>query len=220
MEALSPKIPRQNSLCKTGPRFYLYLMILWFAMILIAVAYRVATPYLGGLSNFAPLMAITLCAAVYLPRKWAFAVPFIALLISDLILNSYYHTPLFQSFMLATYSCYLLSALMGLWISRHKNAGTLLGGCLASTLLFYVATNTLAWAADPSYAQSFGGWLQALTIGDRIHQPATWVFLRNSLVSDLIFTALFAGCMEWSAARHGSSSQRPFPEAARTGSGA
>lgn len=194
-------------------------MILWLALILIAVAFRVSTPYLGGLSNFAPLMAISFCAAIYLPRKWAFLLPFIALLISDLILNSYYQTPLFQSFMLATYACYLLAALLGLWIARHKNIPTLLGGSIASTLLFYVVTNTLAWITDPVYTKTFGGWFQALTVGDLIHQPATWVFLRNSLASDLLFTALFAGCLEWNAAKHGLPSLLPASEPSKANAG-
>jgi hypothetical protein len=195
-------------------------MILWLALILIAVAFRVSTPDLGGLSNIAPLMAISFCAAIYLPRKWAFIIPFAALLVSDLILNSYYNTPLFQSFMLATYTCYFLAALLGLWIARHKNIKTLLGGCVASTLLFFVVTNTLAWMTDPVYAKSLGGWFQALTVGDLIHQPATWVFLRNSLTSDIVFTALFAGCMEWSAAKHGLPSLLPAFEPSKANSGA
>lgn len=177
-------------------------MILWFALILVAVLFRTATPHLDGLANFAPLMAITLCASIYLPRKIALLVPLTALLISDLILNHYYNTALFQPFMLATYACYLAAGFLGLWIATKKNLWTILGGCLASTALFYLVTNSLAWFSNPLYAQTLSGWLQALTLGLPGYPPS-YTFLRNSLLSDLTFTALFVASMEWQAAKNG-----------------
>jgi len=41
--------------------------------------------------------------------------------------------------------------------------------------------------------EEFGGWIQALTVGVPGWDP-TWMFYRNTLVSDLIFTALFYIC--------------------------
>lgn len=176
--------------------------ILWFSLILLAVIFRCATPHLDGLNNFSPLMAITFCAAIYLPRKIAFFVPFLALFISDLILNSTYQTPYLQPFMLGTYLCYLIAGLVGLWVAQHKSIWTLFGGCLLSTVIFYLITNTLAWFFTPAYTQTFAGWLQALTLG-LPGFPPTYTFLRNSLFSDLAFTLLFALCMEWGAAKNG-----------------
>jgi hypothetical protein len=178
-------------------------MILCLSLILLAIIFRSATPFLGGLSNIAPLMAITYCAAVYLPRTWAFLIPPTALLISDLFLNHHYGVNLLSGFMLANYFCYLLATTIGLWVSHHKKISTLLIGCLSSSLLFYLITNSLAWLTNPAYPVTLGGWLQALSVGDLIHQPQTWVFLRNSLLSDLLFTTFFVTSMEYCATRSG-----------------
>lgn len=183
--------------------------IIWFSLILLAVVFRCSTPHLDGLANFSPLMAITFCAAIYLPRKTAFFVPLLALFISDLILNSTYQTALLQPFMLGTYACYLVAGLFGLWVAQHKNLWTLLGGCLLSTVLFYFVTNTLAWFSTPAYAPTFVGWIQALSLG-LPGFPPTYTFLRNSLASDLAFTLLFVGCMEWGAAKNGLPSLLPI----------
>jgi hypothetical protein len=177
-------------------------MILWLALILAAVLFRTATPHLDGLANFAPLMAITLCASIYLPRKVALLVPLSTLLISDLILNHHYQSPLFQPFMFATYACYIAAGFLGLWIATKKNLWTILGGCLASTALFYLVTNSLAWISNPLYAPTLAGWFQALTLG-LPGLPPTYTFLRNSLLSDLTFTALFVASMEWQASKNG-----------------
>jgi hypothetical protein len=50
--------------------------------------------------------------------------------------------------------------------------------------------------SDPGYAKNFAGLIQSLTIGlPQYSATPTWMFFRNSLVSDLIFTGLFVVCM-------------------------
>jgi hypothetical protein len=56
-------------------------------------------------------------------------------------------------------------------------------------LAFYFVTNSVSWLVEPAYAKTAGGWLQALTTGLPGYAP-TWTFLRNSLLSDLGFSAL------------------------------
>ena len=48
---------------------------------------------------------------------------------------------------------------------------------------------------DVAYLPNAAGWWQAMTVG-LPGFPPTLVFFRNSLVSDLLFTGLFAGAME------------------------
>ncbi|MEO6054553.1 MAG: DUF6580 family putative transport protein [Chthoniobacterales bacterium] len=145
------------------------------------------------LPNFAPLAAIALCSAVYLPRGTALLVPLVALLTSDILLNTFYHVSLFSSGMIAIYACYAVAWGIGL-VLRRRNTHllSLLGGAFISAIVFYLVTNTLAWAGNIAYAQTLSGWLQALTIGLPGYAP-TWTFFRNSLTSDLLFTALFYG---------------------------
>jgi hypothetical protein len=56
--------------------------------------------------------------------------------------------------------------------------------------------------------------IQALTVGlPQYSATPTWMFFRNSLLSDLFFTFLFVGCMRWSASavRRPVALSRPLP---------
>ena len=59
-------------------------------------------------------------------------------------------------------------------------------------------TNAFSWFTDPGYAKNFAGLIQALTVGlPQYSATPTWMFFRNSLVSDLFFTAVFVLCMNF-----------------------
>ena len=146
-------------------------------------------------------MALFFCGAVYLQGTWRWVVPGVALIGSDLILGHPAGT-----WTIAVYGCYALAFGLGHWVSKGKSWLKLAGGLAAGSVLFYLITSTMAWAANPDYLKSFSDWGQALTIGDPAFQPQAWTFLRNSLVSDLFFGGLFAGVMEWTAARSGAPS--------------
>lgn len=77
-------------------------------------------------------------------------------------------------------------------------------GSLLGVLLFYGVTNTLAWLRDPAYAKTLAGWWTALTTGSA-GWPETWKFLRNSLLSGAVFSALFA--LTWQQAASSESPQ-------------
>ena len=54
---------------------------------------------------------------------------------------------------------------------------------------FYVVTNTGAWLMNPAYPRGLDGLWMSLTTG-LPGFPPSWVFFRNSLVSDLMFGSL------------------------------
>jgi hypothetical protein len=142
-------------------------------------------------SNFAPVMAIALCGALVLPGWLAFAVPLGALFLSDVVLNLHYGmAPIgWQDFV--RYGCYGLGVASGISL-RRLNAGLplTLSAVAGNALFFYLVTNSISWLAEPAYAKTAAGWLQALTVGVPGYPP-TWTFLRNSLASDLLFTGAF-----------------------------
>ncbi len=174
-------------------------------LVFLTIVYRVATAVIvqgGGsawLSNFAPLAAIALCSAAYFPRKYKFTVPFAALLLSDLILDFYYHASLSDPLIFCRYFAFALVGLLGLAISRRPSLKTVVPATLAGSVLFYAITNAFSWLTDPGYVKNFGGLIQALTVGlPQYGATPTWMFFRNSLVSDLLFTLLFVACMNFS----------------------
>jgi hypothetical protein len=178
-------------------------MIPAFILILAAVAYRIVTglAIISGstwLSNFAPLAAIALCGAVYFPTRFKFAVPLAALFLSDVVLNVHYGAPLFVPLIVCRYFALALVGWLGLMIANRPSWKTLLPASLAGSMLFYVVTNAFSWLSDPGYVKNFAGFIQALTVGlPQYSATPAWMFFRNSVVSDLLFTGLFVLCLHF-----------------------
>ncbi|MSU51557.1 MAG: hypothetical protein EXS37_21120 [Opitutus sp.] len=177
-----------------------------FVVLILAATWRVLAIQAPALSNFTPMMALTFCGAVYFRDKRLWVVPFVALTLSDLYLDHYYATTfgeqwVWPSVVLRAF-CFALALPLGSLVARRKNWLSLFGGALAGAFFFYLATNTDAWLRDPYYVKTAAGWWQAMTVG-RPEFPPTLLFFRNSLVSDLLFTGLFAAAMEYAALRSG-----------------
>jgi hypothetical protein len=176
-------------------------MIPALLLVLSVVVYRVTTGLLihsgaGWLSNFVPLAAIALCGAAYFPKKYKFSVPLLTLFISDVIINLRYGVPLLDPQILVRYGALALVGCMGFLLQSRASLKTLLPASIVASTMFYVITNTFSWLSDPGYAKNFVGLIQSLTVGlPQYSATPTWMFFRNSLVSDLIFTGLFVVCM-------------------------
>jgi hypothetical protein len=191
-------------------------MFLAVALILLAASWRVVAVFAPAFSNFAPLMALTFCGAVYFRDKRLWLVPLLALTFSDFFLDYYYATQLHATWaatgILVRLACFVAALPIGRFVGQHKSWLNLFTGALAASMLFYVATNTEAWLSDPAYLKNAAGWWQALTVGRPEFLP-TIFFFRNTLVSDLLFTGLFAIGMEWVALRAGRPSLLAKPAA-------
>jgi len=176
------------------------------ALIFLATGWRIVGAHVPALANFAPLMALTFCGAVYFRNKRMWLVPFVALLLSDLYLDRYYSAVFHEEWTWPSVAiravCFALSLVFGWMVTHRKNWMTLLAGSMGSSLFFYFVTNTDAWLRDPFYMKTSAGWWQAMTIG-RPEFPPTLFFFRNTFVSDLLFVAVFAVAMEYAAFRAG-----------------
>jgi len=73
---------------------------------------------------------------------------------------------------------------------RPERAITLLGGAVAAALVFHLMTNGAAWIASPLYPKSPLGLWQSLWAGPVGSPVPSWVFLRNLMAANLIFTAV------------------------------
>lgn len=195
-------------------------MIPAFLLVLIAVAYRIAAGIMvqsgtTWLSNFAPLAAIALCGAVYFPGKYKFTIPLVALFVSDIVLNWYYAAPLFHPLIVGRYLALVVVGCLGVLLQNRASLKTLLPASLAGSIIFYLISNTFSWLSDPGYIKSAAGWIQALTVGLPAYSATpTWMFFRNSLASDLVFTLLFVLCVQFGRASERSRASRAQPRAA------
>jgi hypothetical protein len=181
-------------------------MIPALLLIVAAVAYRIVTglAIISGstaLSNFAPMAAIALCAAAYFPTKFKFTVPIIALLISDVVLNMAYGYSLFSPFVISHYIGFALVGVLGFLLRNRASVKTLLPASIAASVIFYVVTNAISWLFEPGYPKNLAGLVQALTVGlPQYSATPSWMFFRNSVLSDLLFTGLFILCFHWGRA--------------------
>jgi Family of unknown function (DUF6580) len=205
-----------NARCISRGTDRFFRMIPALLLIFSAVAYRVTTGLLihsgaSWLSNFAPLAAIALCSAAYLPKKYKFSVPLITLFISDAIINFRYGAPLLDPQILLRYFALAVVGGVGVLFQNRASLKTLLPASIAGSMIFYTITNAFSWLSDPGYVKNLGGLIQALTVGlPQYSATPSWMFFRNSLISDLLFTVLFVVSMSV-----GRSAERSRTRAAR-----
>jgi len=120
------------------------------------------------------------------------AVPLGALFISDTILNYYYGASLIDSQIVCRYFALALICCIGIALEKGASLKTLLPASILASVVFYVLTNVFSWLSDPGYAKTFVGLVQALTVGlPQYSATPTWMFFRNSLLSNIFFTLLF-----------------------------
>jgi uncharacterized membrane protein len=157
-------------------------MIPALLLILSVVVYRVTTGLLihsgaSWLSNFTPLAAIALCSAAYFPKKYKFSVPLLTLLISDVVINLRYGAPLLDPQIVVRYGALALVGCLGVFLQNRASLKILLPSSIVASTIF-------------------AGLVQSLTVGlPQYSATPTWMFFRNSLISDLLFTLLFVLCM-------------------------
>ena len=172
-------------------------MIPALVLVLLAVVYRVATGLMihsgtTWLSEFAPASAIALCCAAYFPPKYKFTVPLGALFLSDVILNYKYGASMLDAQIVCRYFALAVVACIGLALQHRASLKTMLPASILASVVFYLLTNIFSWWSDPGYTKNFSGLVQALTVGlPQYSATPTWMFFRNSLISNVLFTFIF-----------------------------
>jgi len=182
-------IPTKNQPARTAAA-----LLLLAAITLYRLCIGFQAGHLPWLENFAPVAAVALCGGIYLPRRLAFVVPLGALFVSDVFLNWHFGYALVSGEMISRYVALAASVGLGITLRARPRLATVLPASILGSFIFYIVTNTSSWLTWPGYSRTFAGWLQALTTGLPGYAP-TWMFFRSTLVSDLLFSALFVFCM-------------------------
>jgi len=137
--------------------------------------------------NFTPVAAIALFGGAYITRKaFAFILPFAALLISDLFLG-------FHSYMFAVYISFALTVGLGILLSKNLTVLKVVGGALASAILFYILTNFAVWMITPQYTKDFAGLITCYA--------AAIPFFYNGILGDLFYTTVLFGAFYMASLR-------------------
>lgn len=136
--------------------------------------------------NFVPVGAIALFAgATFANRRAAILLPLVMLFAGDtaleLLTGQGYH-----SLMPVVYVTYALIAILG-WLLRERRGSPLViaGGATAGAILFFLTTNFAVWAVGDLYPHTFAGLVTCFV--------AAVPFFERTLMSDLLFSAIFFG---------------------------
>ena len=159
------------------------MVLIAVAMILAAALSRIAFYPL----NFSPVIAMALFGgAIIQDKKIAFALPLLAMFISDVLFEVTNIAPGFWGWgQLVGYGILALITMFGFQLKKI-NVLNVAGFSIASSCIFFLLSNTSVWIFDTtSYAQNFGGWINCLAAGIP--------FLKNGLAADLVYSAVFFG---------------------------
>jgi len=152
--------------------------------------------------NFTPIGAVALFGAAYFPRKWAaFAVPFVAMWLSDLFLNNVTYARMFPEYYTGfqwtgsawVYGAFLLIGLLGMATLRKVTALRVGGSAIGASALFFVVTNFGVWLGSSMYPKTLAGLAACYT--------AAIPFFGNTLLGDLVYCGVLFGVFEWAKQR-------------------
>ncbi len=130
--------------------------------------------------NIAPVAAVSLFMGTRFSRRSAIATPLIAMLISDALVGWYD-----WRLMISVYGSFATIAVLGYAIRKHVSTLTVVSSSIASSVLFFLTTNTAVWALSTWYPKTLDGLLACFSFA--------LPFFRYSLVGDLFYTtAIFA----------------------------
>lgn len=134
-------------------------------------------------ANFAPIGAISLFSGLYLSKRLAFALPIIAMLVSDILIGFYN-----WKMMSAVYFSFLIIVYIGILVKRNKKITTILYGTLLGSIIFYLITNTAVWIFGTMYPHTVNGLMSSYIMGIP--------FFKNTIIGDLFFVSILVGSME------------------------
>lgn len=163
-------------------------------LILLTVGFRLLGSY-GSTqwANFQPLAALFFCSAAFLKPGWkAFALPTL-IWFATYFAPAWFHAPGSEDvwhvgILVTTLAAFGLTYAIG--AAFHRRPAFALLGAVASALVFHALTCGAAWFADPRYAKTLTGLWQSLWTGLPGDPFPSWLFLRNLLAANLLFTGL------------------------------
>lgn len=153
--------------------------MLVIALIIIGIILRIAL----HAPNFTPVAAIALFGGMYLSKKYALLIPLVLMMLSDVFVGMH-------NVVIFTWGGFVLTALIGLEVRKHKGVLPILSGSLASSLAFYIVSNFGVWLMG-WYPRTFQGLLDCYIMG--------LPFIRNFVFATLLYTFIFVGIYELAA---------------------
>ncbi len=135
------------------------------------------------------MAALLLCSLVFLKGSWRWALPLGVWVVTDPLVSAFQGYPVVGWHWLALPIGIAATVAIALRLRRNPKALPMLAGAAGAALAFYFLTNAVCFLTSPLYPKSLLGFVQAEWTGPVGFGP-TWLFLRNALASNLLFTGL------------------------------
>jgi hypothetical protein len=136
--------------------------------------------------NLVPVCAIALYAGSRLPRRWAWAVPVAAMILSDIVLDFGTRRPIFELTRWCVYATLAGTTSLGLIANRGKAGLWMLPLLsLSASTWFFLLTNLATWAEGQLYPMTWSGLATCYVMAIP--------FFGNTVVADLIGTCVLFG---------------------------
>jgi hypothetical protein len=152
------------------------------ALIFLGVLFR-AMPHPD---NFTPTTALVLFAGAALGGWLAYAVPLVIMAASDLFIGLH---PLFW----LTWPSFVLITWAGQKLKGKEGAAPLFFASFGASVFFFVVSNLGVFLFEGMYPKTWAGLTDCFTMA--------LPFFRNSLLSDLLYTAFAFGLYGWASRR-------------------
>src|SRR5262245_8650564 len=148
--------------------------------------------FLGALSrlvphppNFVAMGALALYSGARLPRRRAWAVPFLAMAVSDFFLDFGSGRAVISVVRVTIYATFAVIVFAGRSLRAGAGAGRLAAFSAGASLLFFLTSNFAEWLADPKYPKTPAGLALCYVAGIP--------FFGSTLAADLLGTATLFG---------------------------
>ncbi|MBU2542627.1 hypothetical protein KJ785_03645 [Patescibacteria group bacterium] len=151
--------------------------------IILLIAFGLTCRLIPHAPNFAPIGAIAIFGALYLPKKYALVLPLVAMFISDIFIGFYS-----WQIMLSVYLSFALAGALALLARKNKTFFSVLSVTSVSSVLFFLITNYSVWAFGTMYMHNLAGLMQSYYMA--------LPFFRNSLAGDLFYVGVLVGGYE------------------------
>lgn len=155
------------------------------AYLFVAFAVLVHARFLAMPFHFTPVAAALLFFGARMPRQ-RMITPLALLIISDIYLNKFVYAYPLGWDQTVTWIWYVAILLFGGVLARNTSVLRVAGASLAASVSFFLVSNFAVWTVSREmYPATWNGLVTCMVAG----VP----FFRNTLVSDLLFSAVFFG---------------------------
>jgi hypothetical protein len=182
----SPYLCPETEQNLTSMKLHLSITLVFFAAL---------TRLLPHPDNFTPIGAMALFGAAYFSRHIiTLTIPFIALFVSDLVLNNIVYKQYYPTFTFVTswwiYAAFGLVMLSGwLLLGKKVTVSRVAAASLIASTVFFLVTNFSVWVESGMYARTGAGLAACYTAG--------LPFLKNTVLGDLFFSGVLFGAYHW-----------------------